>query len=96
MDAAQNQIECAAFHQPPWDRHRRHCIPCSDTAGAVCKSALAASCNDILCDESQVVAQHRLEVAAKPGNRIPYLCIHINRHVLMKSVDSRYVEIEIE
>lgn len=58
-------------------KHHRHCMECSATAGTVCHSALAASCNDILCDESQLVARHRLEEAAKSGNRIPDPRIHI-------------------
>lgn len=58
-------------------KHREHCMECSENAGTVCRSALVASCNDILCDESQLVARHRLEEVAKSGNRIPVPSIHI-------------------
>lgn len=81
-------------------KHRGHCIPCSDTAGAVCQSALAASCNDILCDESQLIARHRLEVAAKTGNRIPDLGIHIGsigtRNAVIKSARHRDQHAKLE
>ncbi|KAJ5975058.1 hypothetical protein N7481_008765 [Penicillium waksmanii] len=58
-------------------KHHDHCLGCSGTADAVCQSALASSCSDILCDERQLVARHRLHEVVKSGNSIQDLEIHI-------------------